>query len=258
MGLSQFTLDSRVIVVTGGAGLFGLPISEALADAGACVIIASRDLARNRERADKLRKKSLNVHAELLDLAQEKSIRAFHETVKTKFSKIDVLVNNAVLRPIHDFWSSTPSQWEDSMRINVTGPHFLTRLVVDDMLHEKAGNIINISSIYGVVGPTFPIYNGTQIMCPPDYAVHRAGMISYTRYLATLLAPYVRVNCLTLGGLRDDGEAEQFVSQYSSHCPLGRKAEPEDVKGPVVFLASAASRYMTGHNLVVDGGWTSW
>src|SRR5262249_12730547 len=161
------------------------------------------------------RKKSLDVHAELLDLAQEESIRAFHEIIKTKFSKIDVLVNNAVLRPIHDFWSSIPSQWEESMRINVTGPHFLTRLVADDMLHERGDNIINISIIYGVVGPTFPIYKNPQIMCPPDYAVHRAGMIGYTRYLATLLAPYVRVNCLTLGGLRDDAEEEQFASQYS-------------------------------------------
>jgi NAD(P)-dependent dehydrogenase (short-subunit alcohol dehydrogenase family) len=258
MTSSRFALDSLVVAVTGGSGLFGLPISEAIAEAGGRVIIASRNLDQNQRHAEALRARGLDVCAELLDLGQEESIRNFHSRVQRRFSGIDVLINNAVLRPMSDFWSSNASQWEESMRINVTGTHFLTQVTAEHMLQRKTGNIINISSIYGVVGPTFPIYKGTKIMCPPDYAVHRAGIISYTRYLATLLAPHVRVNSLTLGGLRNDAEEEQFVSQYAKHCPLGRKAEPEDVKGPIIFLASKASQYMTGHNLVVDGGWTAW
>jgi NAD(P)-dependent dehydrogenase (short-subunit alcohol dehydrogenase family) len=247
-----------VIVVTGGSGLFGFPISEALAEAGAKVIIASRNHTENRRTAEKLAAASLDVHAESLDLADETSIREFCLTVRARFGRIDVLVNNAVLRTMKDLWHSTASQWEESVRVNVTGIHLCTRMIAEQMAQHGGGNIINISSIYGVVGPTFPIYQGTNMMCAPDYAFHRGGIISYTRYLATLLAPHIRVNCLSLGGLHSEGEDPRFVEQYSSRCPLGRKAETTDVKGPIIFLASDASRYMTGHNLVVDGGWTAW
>jgi NAD(P)-dependent dehydrogenase (short-subunit alcohol dehydrogenase family) len=215
-------------------------------------------LTQNRRSAETLGTRGLDVHAEALDMGQEESIRQFCSNMRNRFGGVDVLVNNAVLRTMKDFWSSTASQWEDSVRVNVTGIHLCTQLIADQMLQREAGNIINISSIYGIVGPTFPIYEGTKMMCAPDYAFHRGGIISYTRYLATLLAPRVRVNCLSLGGLRSNDEDERFVEQYSKRCPLGRKAEADDVKGPIIFLASDASRYMTGHNLVVDGGWTAW
>jgi len=253
-----FSLRGRTIVVTGGSGLFGFPICEALANAGATVIIASRNVDQNRGSVERLRKLGGDAHAEVLDLSREESIHEFHTAVTTKFGCIHVLVNNAVLRTTKDFWTSTPSQWDESLRANITGMHVLTRAFAGEMSKQKSGNIINISSIYGVVGPRFEIYEGTPVMCAPDYSFHRGGIIAYTRYLATLLAPNIRVNCLTLGGLKNDTEDPQFVQRYGRQCPMGRKAECEDVKGPIVFLASDASRYMTGHNLVVDGGWTAW
>lgn len=104
----------------------------------------------------------------------------------------------------------------------------------------------------------FGLYEGTAVTSPPDYAIHRGGILSYTRYLATLLAPHIRANSLTLGGLATEEDDPIFAGRYSVRCPAGRKASTEDVKGPVLFLASDASRYMTGQNLVVDGGWTAW
>jgi len=255
---SLFSLEGEVVVVTGGAGLYGLPISQALAEAGATVIIASRDLERNERVASELRACGLRVYAQALDMSDATQIERFLNEAIEREGKIDVLINNAVSRPVRDFWTSTEEQWRDSLQTNIIGIHLCCQMFGRHMTARRKGNIINISSIYGMVGPTFPIYEGTSVTCPPDYAFHKGGLINYTRYLATLLALSVRVNCLSLGGLQTEDEDPKFVSQYSRHCPMGRKATAADVKGPIVFLASAASQYMTGHNLVVDGGWTAW
>lgn len=255
---SLFDLHGRVAVVTGGSGLYGFPICKALARARGTVVIASRNLDKNRASAEVLRGEGLSVREAELDLASTKSIEAFFQLVLKRFGRIDILINNAVVRPVRDFWESTPDQWEASLRVNVTGVHWLTRLVADSMRGRQSGCIVNVSSIYGIVGPVFELYEGTSVTSPPDYAIHRGGILSYTRYLATLLAPHVRVNCLTLGGLGTDDEDPVFNKRYSLRCPAGRKASTEDVMGPVLFLASDASQYMTGQNLVVDGGWTAW
>jgi NAD(P)-dependent dehydrogenase (short-subunit alcohol dehydrogenase family) len=252
-----FRLDDQVVVVTGGAGLYGFPISEALAEAGGQVIVASRNTTKNEAAAAELSGRGLKVCALPLDMGREESVRELDRLVIERFGRIDVLINNAVSRPVRDFWEATEKEWEESLRINVAGIHFCSRVIAEGMLRRGYGNIVNISSIYGIVAPTFLIYRGTGITCPPDYAFHKAGIINYTRYLAVLLAPAIRVNCLSLGGLGTEDEDEEFVRRYSERCPLGRKAEVDDVKGPIVFLASRASRYMTGHNLVVDGGWTA-
>jgi len=117
---------------------------------------------------------------------------------------------------------------------------------------------VNISSIYGMVGPTFPIYRGTEMTSPPDYAFSKAGIINFTRYLATYYAQFgIRVNCISPGGYYS-GQPDAFVRQYEEHAPLGRMARWNDLKGAAVFLASDASGYITGQNLAVDGGWTAW
>jgi NAD(P)-dependent dehydrogenase (short-subunit alcohol dehydrogenase family) len=126
------------------------------------------------------------------------------------------------------------------------------------MQEARSGSIINIASIYGMVGPDFTIYEGTQVSNPVNYAFAKGGMINLTRYLASFLAPFtVRVNSLSPGGFRTEETPVQFVRNYSQRTPLGRMAEADDLKGPVVFLASEASRYITGQNLPVDGGWTA-
>jgi NAD(P)-dependent dehydrogenase (short-subunit alcohol dehydrogenase family) len=252
----SFRLDDQVLVVTGGAGLYGFPISEALAEAGGTVIIASRNIDKNEEAAGNLSGRGLNACALPLDMGREESVSELHRMVVERFGQIDVLINNAVSRPVRDFWRSSPKEWGESMRINATGIHLCSRIFAEGMLKRGSGNIVNVSSIYGIVAPTFRIYEETGITCPPDYAFHKAGIIHYTRYLAALLAPAIRVNCLSLGGLGTEDENQEFLRRYGEHCPLGRKANEEDVKGPILFLASRASQYMTGHNLVVDGGWT--
>jgi NAD(P)-dependent dehydrogenase (short-subunit alcohol dehydrogenase family) len=253
-----FRLNNKIAVVTGGAGFLGKPITEGLAEAGAKVVIASRNQEKNKEAVKQWQKKNLDVSSLYLDMSKESSVKKFCEHVMKEYGRVDILVNNSVIRTMKDFWSGNVKDWQKSLNVNILGIHLCTQYVVKNMISQKSGVIINISSIYGVVSPTWSIYKGTQLKSPPDYAIHKAGIINYTRYLATLFAPNnIRVNCLTVGGL-GGWQENQFVKQYNEHCPMKRMAREEDIKGPIVFLASDASQYMTGHNLIVDGGWTAW
>jgi NAD(P)-dependent dehydrogenase (short-subunit alcohol dehydrogenase family) len=126
------------------------------------------------------------------------------------------------------------------------------------MCEQRSGSIVNIASIYGMVGPDFHIYQGTEMTSPVNYAFAKGGMINLTRYLASYLAPFgVRVNCLSPGGFYTNDMPPQFLERYLNRTPLRRMAEADDIKGPAVFLASDASRYVTGQNLAIDGGWTA-
>ncbi|HID95199.1 MAG TPA: SDR family oxidoreductase [Candidatus Latescibacteria bacterium] len=251
-----FSLDGKVALVTGGAGLVGSSVSEALAEAGAVVIIASRDIKKCQAKAGELRKQGLRVRAEQLDITDERSVSDFKGRIVSEWGRIDILANNAVSRPMKRF-DSPIEDWESSMKVNSTGLFLCTRIFISQMMKQNQGNIINISSIYGMVGPDFRIYDGTDMDMPPDYAFHKGGLINFTRYLATRFAPHIRVNCISLGGLFAD-QPTKFVESYNRRVPLGRMAKGDDLKGAVVFLASDASAYVTGHNLVVDGGWTAW
>jgi NAD(P)-dependent dehydrogenase (short-subunit alcohol dehydrogenase family) len=175
-----------------------------------------------------------------------------------KHGRIDVLVNNAVARAGGDLRQTSASEWEESMAVNSTGLFLACKIFSEPMQQARSGSIINIASIYGMVGPDFTIYHGTKLTNPVNYAFAKGGMINLTRYLASFLAPYnVRVNCLSPGGFRDEQTPEEFVPNYIRRTPMGRMAEADDIKGPVVFFASEASRYITGQNLAVDGGWTA-
>ena len=251
-----FSLDGKVALVTGGAGLVGSSISEALAEARAVVIIASRDIKKCQAKAGELRKQGLEVRAEQLDITDERSVNDLKDRIVSEWGRIDILVNNAVSRPMKRF-DSPIEDWESSMKVNSTGVFLCIRVILSQMLKQNQGNIINISSIYGMVGPDFRIYDGTDMDMPPDYAFHKGGLINFTRYLATRFAPHIRVNCISLGGLFAD-QPTKFVESYNRRVPLGRMAKEDDLKGAVVFLASDASAYVTGYNLMVDGGWTAW
>ena len=253
-----FRLDGRVALVTGGAGIYGSNIVRSLAEAGAHVVVASRDARKHARLAQQLSAEGLNVSSQVLDLASEASITAVRDRVIGEFSRLDVLVNNAVARSGGDLRNTSAPEWEEAMKVNSTGLFLACKLFSEPMQRARSGSIINIASIYGMVGPDFTIYEGTKLCNPVNYAFAKGGMINLTRYLASFFAPFnVRVNCISPGGFRTADTPSEFVPNYSRRTPLGRMAEPDDIKGPIVFFASEASRYVTGQNLAVDGGWTA-
>jgi len=260
----MFKLNGKIAIVTGGAGLFGKPISAALAEAGAQVIIASRDLKKCQEFSAELNARGLHTIGMALDLASESSIDQFVSNVLQQYGRIDILVNNAVSRDgIKDLEDLTREDIENAMSINTTGLFLLTKQVVKDMRKRETGNIINISSIQGAVGPNFRVYGDTGMSSPVNYTYDKWGMVGFTKWLANYYGKFnIRANCISPGGygpgLTDLENKKEFIENYKRLTPLGRFADDDDIKGPVVFLAADASAYITGHNLLVDGGWTNW
>ena len=253
-----YDLTGRVAIVTGGAGLYGRHICAALAQAGAHVVVASRDLASCQEAAGQLRADGLSASAHALDQSDEESILGLRDDVVAAHGRIDVLVNGSVHRQGGDPAGTGAADWAATSRVNSTGLFLISRYVGEQMAAQRRGSIVNIGSIYGVVGPTFDIYAGTPMTSPAFYAFDKGGMVNLTRYLACYYGPSgVRVNCLSPGGLGTPDQPAEFVTAYSARTPLGRLAGPDDIKGPVLFLASDASAYVTGANLMVDGGWTA-
>jgi NAD(P)-dependent dehydrogenase (short-subunit alcohol dehydrogenase family) len=252
-----FDLSDRVALVTGGGGLYGRPISTALAEAGATVIIASRDQARCERLAAELQGTGLKASSVALDLADEASIQRVKREIEQAFGRLDVLVNGAVHRQGLDTMRTNSADWQATSRVNSLGLFLITQACIELMVPRSSGSIINISSIYGVVGPTFSIYGATGMTSPAFYAYDKGGMIAFTRYLASEYGPRgIRVNSISPGGLFDE-QPQEFVRNYTALTPLGRMASTDDIKGAVVFLASDASGYVTGVNLMVDGGWTA-
>lgn len=262
--LTSFQLKGKVAIVTGGSGYYGKPISTALAEAGAHVIIASRDKNQCDAFAATLTDHGYDAEGMSLDLASDSSISDFVDEVIQKHGQIDILVNNAVSREgFKDLEHIQKEEWENAQRVNSTGLMLITKSVIKHMTRHKAGSIINIASIQGVVGPNFAVYGDTEMTSPVNYTYDKWGMVGFTKWLANFYGKFhIRVNCISPGGY-GPGVAEsvgdnEFVQNYKKLTPLGRFANEDDIKGAVVFLASNASSYVTGHNLLVDGGWTSW
>lgn len=260
----RFSLQGKVVIVTGGAGLYGQPICTALAEAGALVVIASRDEDKCVAFAYTLTEKGFRAVGKALDLADEGNIQAFVKDIVSSHGRIDVLVNNAVSREgFKNLADMSKVEWEASQQINSTGMMLLTKEVLKQMCVQNAGNIINIGSIQGVVGPNFPVYGDTGMTSPVNYTYDKWAMVGFTKWIANYYGKFnIRANCISPGGY-GPGVAEafgenEFVNNYKRMTPLGRFANEDDIKGPIVFLASSASAYVTGHNLLVDGGWTSW
>jgi NAD(P)-dependent dehydrogenase (short-subunit alcohol dehydrogenase family) len=257
--LDRFSLKGRVALVTAGAGpLFGSSISQALAEAGATLITASRSLEANQQFADGLRAAGHDVHGLQVDISASDSICRLHDQVIERFGRLDVLVNSALARDGHQggLEDQDYDTWMRAARGDFAGLFLMCQQCLPDMVRQGRGSIINISSIYGVVANDPTIYEGTSMVQPPTYNFVKAGMINYTRYLACYYGKQgVRANCISPGGYFH-GQPEPFLQQYCSRVPIGRMLGNDDIQGAVVFLASDASAYVTGHNLMVDGGWT--
>ena len=254
--LEMFNLQGKVAVVSGGAGLYGRQIVEALAEAGAHTFMASRDLAKLQQQAETFRQRNLNVEAIQLDQGDESSIESLARSVIARAGAVDVLVNNAVLRPMTG-WDDPAESFQLSMQVNATGIFLLTRAFGRHMAQRGTGSIINIGSIQGLVGPDLSLYQEVGWDTPPDYFFHKGGMLQLTRFAAAKLGPRgVRVNCVIPGGFYNEQD-ERFVRRYCERTFLGRMASDRDLKGAIVFLASDASEYVTGSSVVVDGGYTA-
>jgi NAD(P)-dependent dehydrogenase (short-subunit alcohol dehydrogenase family) len=257
--LDRFSLKGRVALVTAGAGpLFGRSISTALAEAGATVITASRSKENNEQFAEEMRRLGHDVHGMVSDVEDLASIDALHDQIESRFGRLDVLVNSALARDGHAgaFEDQTAETWEHAARGDFAGLFRHCQRAVAAMKKQGRGSIINIASIYGVVSNDPGLYEGTPMVQPPTYNFMKAGMINFTRYLACYYGKAgVRANCISPGGYFNQ-QPEAFVRRYVERVPVGRMIGHEDLQGAVVFLASDASAYVTGLNLLVDGGWT--
>lgn len=262
--LQLFDLSNKIAIVTGGTGLFGKPISTSLAEAGAHVIIASRNVEKCQLVAEELNRSGYKASGAFLDLSDEKSINHFVDSIIKQHQHIDILVNNSVSRDGYKkLEETTKEDWERAQQINSTGLMLINKTVVQQMVKQRSGSIINIGSIQGTVGPNFEVYGTTGMTSPLNYTYDKWGMVGLTKWMANYYGKYnVRVNCISPGGYGPGIEASfgenEFTHNYKKLTPLGRFATDDDIKGAIVFLASEASSYVTGHNLLVDGGWTSW
>lgn len=260
------SLQGRVAILTGGAGHIGLAAGEALAEGGAAVVVVDQDPAATEARANLLAshggRETLPITADLADPTEIKRIVA---TTLARFGRIDVVVNNAGYTGtggpasgwIAPFEAQTVGAWDAAMRINLTAPFLLVQAALDALRNSGNGAVINVGSIYGVTGPVMQMYAGTTMGNPAGYAASKGGLLQLTTYLSTLLAPAIRVNAVSPGGI-ERGQPASFQKEYVSRTPLGRMGVEEDLKGAIAFLASDASAYVTGQNLLVDGGWTAW
>lgn len=248
------SLKGKIILVTGGAGLYGKCIAEGLAEADGTVIIASRNLDQIQRTAGQFRNNGLDVHAIGVDQADHASVMALKGEITQKFGKLDVFVNNAVSRPMKDYDDSI-ANFDESMRVNATGMMDILREMCRLMEKNGGGSVINISSMMGMFGPDLSNYEGTTMGTPPpDYFFHNAGVINLTHYLARVLADKnIRVNCVSPGGLFNN-QPQRFLENYCKKVPVGRMANQDDIKGLMVLLASDAGAYINGENILMDGG----
>jgi len=257
MPADLFSLRGKIILLTGGAGLYGRGLTAMLAEAGATLILAARDVSKLQAVAAEEMAKGHQVFAEQLDQGDEESILALHERVISRFGPLDGLVNNAVLRPMKGARGGA-AQFAESMRVNATGVMLMHHVFGRTMADTGRGSIVNIGSIQGMIGPSYELYEGTSMGdMPPDYFFHKGGMVNLTRFYAALYGPKsVRVNCLAPGGFFNR-QPESFLKRYCENTMLGRMADESDLGGSVIFLLSDASRYITGVNLPIDGGYTA-
>ena len=270
----KFDLSGRAAIVTGGVGLLGAEFCKTLAEAGAAVAVVDLNASASQAVADTLTKSGYQAQAFAVDITQPDSVNAMVANVLAAFGRIDILVNSAALDPKFDpdavkkgitpgaFEDYPLEQWNAALNVNLTGMFLITQACVKPMLAQgKKGSIINICSTYGLNGPDQRIYikDGERVAFKPVYyTVTKAGVMGFTRYLAAYYAGTdIRVNALTPGGVFNNHE-DYFVKNYSAKTIIGRMAKKDEMNGALLFLASDASSYMTGNNVVVDGGWTAW
>lgn len=263
-----FSLKDKNVLLTGSAGRLGTQFAHVLSGAGANVILVDMDNASNK----KLERELISQYqtkptAFCVDISKQNEMKQLTKKIISKYKKIDILINNAHFIPrTHpkrdtSFEDYPLDLWNKTTSVNMRSLFLCCQEIGRQMLLQKKGIIINISSIYGITGADQRIYGKSRLNSPAFYAATKGAMVNFTKYLAAYWqGKNIRVNTLTLGGVFDEKlhKDKNFVKNYSKKTILGRMANKEDYDGALLFLASDASSYVTGINLVVDGGWTAW
>lgn len=258
-------LHGRVALITGGAGHIGSAIGDALAEQGASVAVLDLNPQSCASRADAIHEQyGVPTLALPTDLENEAAVRAAPGQVVEKLGGLDILVHCAALVGTSGltgwttpFVEQSADVWRRAIEVNLTAPFVLTQASTSALMASGRGSVITIGSLYAMVGPDMRLYEGTTMGNPAAYSAGKGGLLQLTRWLATVLAPAVRVNCISPGGVWRNQHGS-FRERFVERTPLRRMATEEDLKGAAAFLASDLSAYVTGQNVVVDGGWTAW
>jgi gluconate 5-dehydrogenase len=263
---SLLSLKDKVAVVTGGGGWLGTPICEVLVELGAHIFVASRNTDHHKQVKEAIVSSGLKndqqkIESIELNLKDEASIKHCFNSVVKDAGRIDILVNNAYSGAANSWDETTLEHWNETITIGLTGYYLCMQEAAAAMRKAGGGTIINVASVYGVVSPDFSIYEHSITASSPAYGAAKAGVIQLTKYAACALAKdNIRVNAVSFGPFPTEQtqKNEQFISELARKNPMGRIGEPWEAKGAIAFLATAASSYVTGQNLLVDGGWTAW
>ncbi|MHA2225647.1 MAG: SDR family oxidoreductase [Candidatus Hodarchaeales archaeon] len=269
-------MDSKVAVVIGGNGYLGKEFCKVLAEYGAKVYCCDANIEETEEISSLKKHFSDNFRMKKVEATNKEDLEKLRDFILEKDDTVDILVNTATMKG-NDFYlpfeEVSLEGWNIGLQGNLTIPFLGIQTFIPIMKKERKGSIINISSHYGVVGNDQRIYIGsnlhelyvkdsphiTRVYSHGVYNASKGGLINFTRYLAAYYGEYnIRVNCISPGGIYYEDENETFIKKYSEKVPLGRKANKDEINGALIFLASDASNYVTGHNLIVDGGFTIW
>ncbi len=257
------SLKGKTAVVTGGAGYLGTAISETLAELGANLVLASRDRAKCERKGEEIVKGvggSVKAVALELDVLKKDAATEFFAQVHEHFRAIDILVNNAWSGKKNSWESITDEDWEYDINMSLNSVFRMTKAAFPD-LKATRGVILNIGSLYSHLGPDYRMYDGKEFANPPSYGAAKAGVIQFTKYLASFLSPYgIRVNAVSPGAYPHPPTQrhKEFMERLSAKNPMNRIGQPDDLKGAVALLCSDAGSYITGQDLHVDGGWGVW
>jgi NAD(P)-dependent dehydrogenase (short-subunit alcohol dehydrogenase family) len=244
-----FNLKEKIIIIYGGGGKIGSYLVENLHKTGARIISISSSKKKFKDFSN-------NVSQYATDLSNEKSIKKNIDLIVSQEGVPDVLINCAVGRPGSENESHNLDSWKKSIDTNITGTFLLLKNYCDLMKSRKTGSIININSIYGIVAPNPNLYTGTEVFCEPDYCASKSALLGLTKYFSSIYGKHgIRTNCISPGGIFYNQNPD-FVARYIRNVPLGRMANFSDLLGTIIMLSSDAGAYITGSNIVIDGGYT--
>ena len=262
---SLISLNKKNAVITGGSGYLCRAIADAYMEKGCRICLIDKnekELKKVKKLLEKKYKKEVLIY--FIDIENEKDLFKFVNYAREKIGKINILINNAAFVGdsklpgwVEHFQNQSLEVWERALRVNLGAAFQLVQMLTNIFDKKNGASIINIGSIYGLVGPDWSLYEGTKMGNPAAYSVSKAGLLQLTRWLATTLGPKIRVNSISPGGLIR-GQPKEFITKYVKKTPMKRMGKEEDIIGAAIFLGSNLSNWITGQNIVIDGGYTIW
>ena len=257
-----FDLREEIVLLLGFTGPIGRQFSSILAESGCTLLLGDINEKESIELVGKLKKENSKVEYIKINVADEDEVVKMIKQVENKYKRISVLINNFSKRPTDFYKSFEESElksWSEVMDVNLSAMYIVCREVSKIMIKQQSGSIINVASVAGVIAPDQRIYGDSGLNSPASYMASKSGVIGLTKYLSAYLGKYnIRVNSISPAGVNPGDVDVEFVKNYSCKIPLGRMANMDDLKGPLIFLSGKASQFVTGHNLMIDGGRTIW